>query len=212
MEVVAPRTARELTPPEPADPAVETGATGAEAVDAPAVGQAGGAGSAPRRAVLLVRVLLVAVLLAALVAGGLLLVRHRQAAAQQAVRDDVLTAARQEAVNFTTLDYRHLDRDLGRVLDGAGGSFKQQFQQQSDQLRQLVTANKAVSVGQVLDAGLVSLDGDSARVLVVADSRVTNTGAPDGQLRRYRMQLDLVRSADGPTRGRWLTSDLQFVG
>jgi Mce-associated membrane protein len=175
-------------------------------------------GTAPRgRArvgslVLPARVLLVGVLLAALVVAGMLLVRHRQATAQQALRDDVLAAARQEAVNFTTLDYRQLDRDLGRVLDGAGGSFKQQFQQQSDQLRQLVTANKAVSVGQVLDAGLVSLDGDSARVLVVADSRVTNTGAPDGQLRRYRMQLDLVRSADGPTRGRWLTSDLQFVG
>ena len=28
-------------------------------------------------------------------------------------RTDVLAAARQQAVNFTTLDYQHLDRDLG---------------------------------------------------------------------------------------------------
>ncbi|MGN6333363.1 MAG: hypothetical protein ACTHOD_17245 [Motilibacteraceae bacterium] len=207
--MVAPRTARELTAPAAGEP--ETAALDVGDDAGPAEGTARrrvGVGSPA----LLVRVLLAGVLLAALVVGGLLLVRHGQAVAEQSVRDDVLAAARQEAVNFTTLDYRQLDRDLGRVLDGAGGSFKQQFQQQSDQLRQLVTANKAVSVGQVLDAGLVSLDGDSARVLVVADSRVTNTGAPDGQLRRYRMQLDLVRSADGPTRGRWLTSDLQFVG
>lgn len=212
MAVVAPRSARELTAP-PADRAAQGAGPGEGTAPRPTDGEAA---PARARAVLardlLVRVLLLAVLLAALVVGGVLLARHRQAVAQQAVRDDVLAAARQEAVNFTTLDYRQLDRDLGRVLDGAGGSFKTQFQQQSDQLRQLVTANKAVSVGQVLDAGLVSLDGDSARVLVVADSRVTNTGAPDGQLRRYRMQLDLVRSADGPTRGRWLTSDLQFVG
>lgn len=226
MAVVAPRTARELTAPR-ADGKEPGAAPVADAVTRDAVTQdaratdgsdAGGPaeGTAPRPRAggpsTVARVLLAAVLLAALVVGGLLLARHRQAAAQQAVRDDVLAAARQEAVDFTTLDYRQLDRDLGRVLDGAGGSFKTQFQQQSEQLRQLVTANKAVSVGQVLDAGLVSLDGDSARVLVVADSRVTNTGAPDGQLRRYRMQLDLVRSTDGATRGRWLTSDLQFVG
>ena len=64
-----------------------------------------------------------------------------------------------------------------------------------------------MSRGEVLDAGIVSDDADSARVLVVADSTVTNAAQPQPQKRHYRMQLDLVRSG-----GRWLVSDLQFVG
>ena len=122
-------------------------------------------------------------------------------------RTAVLGAARQQAVNFTTLDYQHLDRDLGRVLRGATGDFRKQFRSGTKDLSTLVTQNKAVSRGEVLDAGLVSSDDDSARVLVVADSTVTNAADPKPQKRHYRMQLDLVRHGD-----RWLVSDLQFVG
>ena len=68
---------------------------------------------------------------------------------------EVLHAARQQAVNFTTLDYRHLDRDLGRVLDGATGDFRKQFRAGTTDLTALVTANKAVADGEVLEAGLV---------------------------------------------------------
>jgi Mce-associated membrane protein len=122
-------------------------------------------------------------------------------------RAEVLQAARQAAVNFTTLDYRELDRDLGRVLDGATGEFRTQFEAGTKDLSELVTANQAVSQGEVLEAGLVSDDADSARVLVVADSTVTNASDPQPQKRHYRLQLDLVRDGD-----RWLVSDLQFVG
>ena len=59
----------------------------------------------------------------------------------------------------------------------------------------------------MLEAGLVSLDDDSARVLVVADSTVTNAAGSDPQRRHYRLQLDLARHGQ-----RWLVSDLQFVG
>ena len=122
-------------------------------------------------------------------------------------RTDVLAAARQQAVNFTTLDYQHLDRDLARVLRGATGDFRSQFRAGTKDLSALVTENQAVSQGEVLDAGIVSDDADSARVLVVADSTVTNSADPKPQRRHYRMQLDLVREGS-----RWLVSDLQFVG
>jgi Mce-associated membrane protein len=122
-------------------------------------------------------------------------------------RTEILQAARQQAVNFTTLDYQHLDRDLGRVLDGATGEFRSQFEAGTKDLSELVTANEAVSEGEVLEAGIVSDDTDSARVLVVADSTVTNAADPEPQKRHYRLQMDLVRDGD-----RWLVSDLQFVG
>lgn len=122
-------------------------------------------------------------------------------------RQDILAAARQSALNFTSLDYRHYDRDSANVLAGATGDFKKQFAAQTEQLTQLVATNKSVSEGQILEAGIVRSDADSARVLVVADSKVTNTAVPQGEARTYRLQLDLVHR-----NGRWLTSDVEFVG
>jgi Mce-associated membrane protein len=122
-------------------------------------------------------------------------------------RQGILAAARQSALNFTSLDYRHYDRDSANVLAGATGEFKKQFTAQTDQLTKLVAQNKSVSEGQVLEAGLVRSDENSARVLVVADSKVTNTAVPEGEARTYRLQLDLVHKD-----GRWLTSDVEFVG
>ncbi|CAL9461514.1 MULTISPECIES: hypothetical protein [Streptomyces] len=120
---------------------------------------------------------------------------------------DVLAAARQMTVNFTSIDYRHYERDGENVLKGATGDFREQFAAQTEELTKLVAENKSVSKGHVLEAGVVRADERSARVLVVADSRVTNTAAPEGQVRNYRLQLDLVHED-----GRWLTSDIEFVG
>ena len=55
--------------------------------------------------------------------------------------------------------------------------------------------------------GVGELDDESATVLLAANSTVTNRSTRDeGQVRYYRLRLDLVR--DG---GRWLTSDVEFV-
>ncbi len=119
----------------------------------------------------------------------------------------ILSAASQEAVNFTTLDYRHLDADLAQVMAGATGTFRSEFQAKLDQLKSLITTNKAVSTGRVLEAGIVSDSPTAARVLLAVDSTVNNSAEPNGSQRHYRIQLDLVR-----VDGRWLTSNLQFVG
>lgn len=131
---------------------------------------------------------------------------HKEGEAGQR-REAILAAARQSALNFTSLDYRHYDRDSANVLKGATGDFKEQFAAQTEELTALVAENKSVSQGQVLEAGIVRSDTRSARVLVVADSKVTNTAVPDGEARTYRLQLDLVLAG-----GHWLTSDVEFVG
>jgi len=150
--------------------------------------------------------LVVATVLTAVVAGWLGFALHDRHETEQR-RQDILAAARQSALNFTSLDYRHYDRDSANVLKGATGDFKKQFTAQTAQLTKLVAENKSVSEGQVLDAGIVRSDDRSGRVLVVADSKVTNTAAPQGEARTYRLQLDLVYRG-----GRWLTSDVEFVG
>ncbi|MEU6577284.1 hypothetical protein [Streptomyces sp. NPDC046805] len=150
--------------------------------------------------------LAIALALLAATSGYLGVQAHQQRAEEQR-RQDILAAARQSALNFTSLDYRHYDRDSRNVLKDATGKFKKEFAAQTAQLTKLVTTNKSVSEGQILDAGIIRADENSARVLVAADSKVANTAAPDGQARNYRLQLDLVRKG-----GRWLTSDVEFVG
>lgn len=127
--------------------------------------------------------------------------------AQEQRNQAILAAARQSALNFTSLDYRHYAQDSETVLKGAAGDFKEQFAAQTAELTKLVAANKSVSEGQVLEAGITRADENTARVMVVADSKVTNTAAPEGQARTYRLQLDLVHE-----NGRWLTSNVEFVG
>ncbi len=147
------------------------------------------------------------VLVLLLAAAGVLGWQVYRYRAEEGRRQEILAAARQMVVNFTTLDYQHGRRDLDRVLEASTGDFKQEFSARAPQLEQLVKENKTVSKGQVLEAGIVSHDDDSARVLVVADSTVTNKAVPQGQERHYRIQLDLRREGD-----RWLTSSLEFVG
>ena len=146
------------------------------------------------------------VLVTLLVVAGVLGTRVRRYQAEESRRQEILAAARQTVVNFTTLDYRHGQTDLQRVLQGATGDFERELSGGLGQLRELITENRAVSRGEVLEAGLASHDSDSARVLVVADSTVSNRSSPTGQRRHYRIQLDLRREG-----ARWLVSDLEFV-
>lgn len=145
--------------------------------------------------------------LALLVTGAVLLPRWQDARAEDDRRRDVLRAAAAEVVAFTTLDYRDIEPSVDRVLEGATGDFEKQFEASRSQLEQLSRDNESVSEGRVLEAGVVSMDEDSATVVVVADSQVTNKSTDEPQPRHYRLQLDLVLED-----GRWLTSDLQFVG
>ena len=146
----------------------------------------------------------VAAVLAVVVVLGM---RLQDAHAADQRREEILQAARQQGVNITTLDHQSVDKDLARVLALSTGTFRTEFQAGTKDLIDLVVKNKAVSTGEVLSAGIVTDDSDSARVLVVADATVSNSASAEQQVRHYRMQLDLVRRGD-----RWLTSTLTFVG
>jgi Mce-associated membrane protein len=132
--------------------------------------------------------------------------RGRSADATATAREDVLAAARQEAVNLTSQDYRTVDADLRRMSDGATGQLRDDLEQRSAQAKQVVVKNKAVARGVAVEAGLVALTGNSATALVAVDSTVTS-GSAASAARRYRFQLDLTRVGD-----RWLVSNLTAVG
>jgi Mce-associated membrane protein len=149
--------------------------------------------------------LLVAVVAALAVTGQ----RWYQQQRLDAARQDALAAARQTTVDFVSISAATVDRDLQRIAAGATGDFKDEFNRGLSQVRTAVVENKVASTGTVLRSALVSGDLDSAVVLVAIDASVKNTGAPDGRISHYRIQVDL---AVDPSSGRWLVSRLQFVG
>lgn len=148
---------------------------------------------------------LVLVLLAAAALIGA--VKLRDAAQRDDARSAALAAARQEALNLTSIDGQNIDADLKRVQDNATGAFATDFAGRAKDLKSVLTTNAVVAEGHVIEAALVRGDNDTATVLVVVDSSVKNKAAPAGRDNTYRMQLDLERHG-----GRWLTSSLQFVG
>lgn len=155
------------------------------------------------------------VLLVALVAGTVVFVvrgprEEPGAAAAAAVSrqyDAITAAARAETTAFLTIDYRHPDPAIERVLHGATGPFKKEYSHAVARLRAAARHSRATSKGTVRAVGIGDLARDSAVVYVAADSTVSNrsTGrAP--RPRYYRLQLTMTR-----VDGRWLTAGLRFV-
>ena len=124
-------------------------------------------------------------------------------------RQEALAAAKQAAVNFVSISVSSVDSDMQRIIDGATGEFKEEYEGNKATFRTQIVENKASSTGTVLRAAILSSDSDSAVVLVALDATITNVNSPDGKLSHYRMQLDLALDAGS---GRWLVSRLDFVG
>ncbi|MDR7254001.1 Mce-associated membrane protein [Nocardioides sp. BE266] len=148
------------------------------------------------------------VALAGLLAGIVFLVTSVDSPDEEltAAQHDVAAAARSEALAFLTVDHRTMDVVVQRVLDGATGDFKEQYESQSKRLVKEATRTQATSAGEVVALGVSDLDDDSATVLVAANSTVTNTSTEEPQVRYYRLELELVRDGN-----QWLTSRLRFV-
>lgn len=120
----------------------------------------------------------------------------------------VSKAARDQTLAFLTVDYKEMDPLIDKVLAGATGTFKEQYERAKVNLKASAQDSQATSTGKVLAVGVGDIDDTDAVVFVAADSEVSNTstkGKP--QQRYYRLKLTMIRKGDT-----WLTSNLQFVG
>ncbi|WP_163508514.1 hypothetical protein [Fodinicola acaciae] len=123
-------------------------------------------------------------------------------------RDQAAVAAgRDFAQNLLSINYSTIDRDMQRVVERTTGDFRDQYTGGQATLKNSIVQSKSVNTAQILAAGLVSSDADSAVVLVAAEGTTKSPQNPKGVLRHYRIQLSL--SLQG---GRWLVSELKFVG
>jgi Mce-associated membrane protein len=114
---------------------------------------------------------------------------HARAAQQQ--RQLFLQAGRQGALDLTTIRYTDVDADIQRVLDGSTGKFY----------------DESSSTGTVSEAGIETMDGNTARVLVSTGVRTAVAQAPEQEPRYWRMRLTVTRVDQELPK----VSDVEFV-
>lgn len=145
---------------------------------------------APTRRALLAGLVVVAALSILL---GWLGFRAHQADQAQSQRNQFLQAARQGALNLTTIDWRHADADVHRVLDGATGEFYNDFANRSQPFIEVLQQAKATTVGTIAEAGLESQTVNTAQALVAVSVRTSNDGEADPVPRVWRMRITVQR-------------------
>ena len=147
--------------------------------------------------------------LCALLAGVVLTVLDDRSAQERSdARQAALQAARQQAVNLTTISYETADRDLARIIAAATGTLKTQFEAQAKSFPGVLRQEKSVSVGRVLAAGVKSQQGSTVDALIAVDATVRNAASGDaGVVKHYRMDMRLILVGK-----RWLVSTVAFAG
>lgn len=122
-------------------------------------------------------------------------------------RDELfLAAARQGAINLTTIDWQQADADINRILDSATGTFYDDFSKRSQPFVEVVKQAQSKSVGTVSEAGIESESGDQAQVLVAVSVTTTNIGVQEQRPRAWRMRIDVQKLGDQAK-----VSNVQFV-
>jgi Mce-associated membrane protein len=145
------------------------------------------------------RLLLTAGLLIVAALGGLvgwLGFRAHESYQRAQPREVFLQAARQGALNLTTISYTEVDADIQRILDSATGGFYDDFKKRSQPFVEVVKQAQSNSKGTITEAGLESVQPNSAQALVAVTVTTSNAGAADQQPRAWRMRLNVQKVGD----------------
>ncbi len=183
--------ARDVEDIDEADEADDADAAGAEGTDAP-VDEPAKPKSVRRLAAVIGLILVLT--LSALV--GWLAVRAHRATQVDERQSQIVQAARQGALNLTTIDWQRADADVQRILDSATGEFYDDFAKRSAPFIKVVKEAKSTSTGSITEAGLESEAGDSAQVLVAVAVKTSNVGAPAQEPREWRMRIAVQKVGD----------------
>jgi Mce-associated membrane protein len=115
-------------------------------------------------------------------------------------RTSALAAARTDAVELGSYNYRHLSADFGIVKSHSTPSFRASFTQSSDSLASLLAKYHATARATVVAAGIVSASTSKAVVLVFLNQTVSNTSKSGGPSTDHsRVEITLLN-----VNGHWL--------
>ncbi len=112
-------------------------------------------------------------------------------------RELFLQVARQGAVNLTTVSYTEAEADVQRILDSSTGSLYDDFLKRSQPFIEVLKQAQSTSAGTVTSAGLESVNGNEAQVLVTVQVKSSNVGAGEQAPRAWRMRLSVRKVGDG---------------
>jgi Mce-associated membrane protein len=123
---------------------------------------------------------------------------YRTHASRQAQdqRNLFLQVGRQGALNLTTIDWQHADTDIRRILDGATGTFHDDFAKRAQPFVDVIKQTKSTTVGTITEAGLESDAPRAAQVLVTVSVKTSNAVASEQDPRYWRMRISVQEVGD----------------
>jgi Mce-associated membrane protein len=133
-------------------------------------------------------------LLTMLVLGGLAgwnTLRAGRSESVQHQRDVFLQAGRQAALDLTTMSYTDVDAGMQRILESSTGAFHDDFRQRSKPLADVIKRTQSRTEGTIAAAGLESVTGDSAQVIVAVSVKTADQSAAEGPPRMWRMRIGI---------------------
>lgn len=170
--------------------------------DAPAEGADESAEQTGRLGAVWNRLRWVAATLAVLTIGGLIagdvliLVHHRAVAQRQQQTAEYAAAAAQSVVTLMSLNYETVEGDVQRIVDNSTGEFKKDFESHADDFIKTARQSKTVTEATATVAGVESMSGTEAVVLVAASTKVTNTAGAKEEPRNWRLTVHVTREGD----------------
>jgi Mce-associated membrane protein len=107
-----------------------------------------------------------------------------------------LQVGRQGALDLTTISANTVEADVQRIVDLSTGAFRDSFQQRSQSFIDVVKQAQSQSQGSITEAGLESVNGGEAQVLVAVTVKTSNAGAPERNPRDWRMRIVVHKEKD----------------
>lgn len=144
-------------------------------------------------------------LLFALVLGVLVYVLVRPTDDESSARREALEAATMSAIDLTTYDHAHLDRDFAWVKTRATSSFADEYATANEPLRAIITKLQADAVGTVVEASATVQDSKRVKVLLFVDQTITNGTDNKSRTERNRVVMSMVKRG-----GDWLVDDVEL--
>ena len=161
--------------------------------------------SAERPSVSLPLVPVLATLLVLLLAAAAFLwfTRPEPSAIRTAEYAQALTAARSAIVDVTSFDHLTLDDDIEQIRRVTTGDLREEAVAELEENRQQIVEAESIVNTEVIGAGVLRADGDSATVLMVIQATQQSTASQQAQVAPYRVQVELTKEND-----RWVLSGI----
>ncbi|HVA74139.1 MAG TPA: hypothetical protein VNF71_06205 [Acidimicrobiales bacterium] len=152
---------------------------------------------------------LVNIVVIAILAGALVFtLLHFNGDNESSLRSSALAAAKTYGVELSSYNYKNLNgpgSPWARVESHATAKFRKDFASTSADLAKLLNQYNATATGKVIDAGVETVSGSKAIVVLFIDQSVTNSvQKPNSVTQPLRVRLTMLRQ-----NGQWLIDNLE---